>query len=60
MENKELTYISSYAHRLNEASGDLSHLSSDERAHLKALIQKYELERKLDEMAEKVGQGKLI
>ena len=60
MENSELRYISSYAHRLSEASGDLSHLSNDERGHFKALLQKFELERKLDEMADRVGQGKLL
>lgn len=59
MEDKELRYLSTYAHRINDSKGDLAHLSSDERAHLKALIQKFELERKLDEMAEKVGQTRL-
>ena len=60
MEKTELQYIGSYAHMLNEASGDLSHLSADELAHLKALIRKFELERKLDELADKVGQVKLL
>jgi hypothetical protein len=60
MEDKELRYLASYAHRINDAGGDLSTLTEEERKHLKKLVQKYQIEQDLAEIAEKLGQGRLF
>lgn len=56
MLDEEKQRISNYAHRLNDAEGDLSRLGPDERKHLRKLMQKHELELKLKEMEEELGQ----
>ena len=56
MLQEELDRIKYYAGKLNESGGKLDRLGDDERKHLKMLIQKYELESKLSELQEELGQ----
>jgi len=60
MVKSELGFINLYAHKLNDGEGDLASLTKEEREHLRALMQKFELELKLDKMAEDLSQGKLL
>jgi len=59
MEANELTYLETYAERLNDAWGDLGALSREEREHFRALLQKYELEQRLNKLAEELSQTPL-
>jgi hypothetical protein len=59
MEPNNATWVEKYAHTLNDSGGDLSKLSSDERKHLRLLLQQYELEQRLTNVADALSQGKL-
>lgn len=60
MEKDEVKYLKAYGHRINDAEGELSTLTGDERQHLLKLIHKYNLELELAEIAQKLGQGRLM
>ena len=60
MENQELKYIKGYAAKLNEGAGDLNTLTKEERHHLTLLIRKFELEQTLAQLAEELGQMRLL
>lgn len=60
VEKLDLDYIGKYAKRLNDAGGNLSTLSNEERKHLKLLIRKWEIEQDLAELETELRQGKLL
>jgi len=60
MEELELEAIAHYGDKLNDAGGDLSELSKEERSHLQLLMHKYEIERRLEKWVAKLSQGQLL
>lgn len=52
-------WVEKYAERLNEAHGDLSKLSADERKHLRLLLREYELQQQLAALQDTLSQGEL-
>jgi len=60
MVKAELGFINLYAYKLTDGKGDLALLTKEEREHLRALMQKFELELKLEKMADDLNQGKLL
>jgi len=59
MATESKTWVDKYAHRINEAGGDLSTLSSDERKHLRLLLREYELQQQLAGIQSELSQGEL-
>lgn len=60
MEANELKYLKAYAHRINDAGGDPHTLSDAEHQHLTKLLRKYQLEKDLADIEEKLGQARLL
>jgi len=60
MEATSKQWVERYSRRLNDSQGDLSKLSSDERQHLRMLLQEFELEQRLVGIQDKLSQGELL
>lgn len=59
METTSKQWLERYSKRLNDSAGDLSKLSSDERKHLRMLLQEHELEQRLVDLQGSLQQGEL-
>ncbi len=59
MEATSKQWVEKYAQRLNEGHGDLAKLSSDERKHLRLLLNEYELSERLVTLQDQLSQGTL-